>query len=188
MGQCFKVWPTPACAWHAYRRYCLLPSTTVYRYLGASMIWYNVHHWTGSLTSASGVPSAFPAASNAMWICDVHELMFDAACEPRRKSRVACSILLACIRLLQELGWKRSDHVVSTKVFWGGEGPNDVGLSRKHIIEGTKVKRLCSRYHILLICLLTTTSISERTTRHCFDHDVCVRRSPHVCFGIMAVL
>jgi len=40
----------------------------------------------------------------------------------------------------QELGWKRSDVVLSTKLFWGGEGPNDVGLSRKHIIEGTKVR------------------------------------------------
>jgi hypothetical protein len=39
----------------------------------------------------------------------------------------------------QELGWKRSDIVVSTKVFWGGDGPNDKGLSRKHIIEGTRV-------------------------------------------------
>lgn len=41
----------------------------------------------------------------------------------------------------QELGWKRSDVVLSTKIFWGGEGPNDVGLSRKHIVEGTKVRR-----------------------------------------------
>ncbi|KAL7214660.1 hypothetical protein ACSBR1_026947 [Camellia fascicularis] len=37
-----------------------------------------------------------------------------------------------------ELSWKRSDIVVSTKIFWGGSGPNDKGLSRKHIIEGTK--------------------------------------------------
>lgn len=46
--------------------------------------------------------------------------------------------------LLQELGWKREDIVVSTKVFWGGDGPNDKGLSRKHIIEGTRncLKRL----------------------------------------------
>lgn len=40
----------------------------------------------------------------------------------------------------QELGWKRSDVVLSTKIFWGGKGPNDKGLSRKHIIEGTKVR------------------------------------------------
>ncbi|OVA14512.1 Aldo/keto reductase [Macleaya cordata] len=47
-----------------------------------------------------------------------------------------------------ELGWKRSDIVVSTKIFWGGLGPNDKGLSRKHIIEGTKasLKRLDMEY------------------------------------------
>ncbi len=41
--------------------------------------------------------------------------------------------------MLQELGWKRSDYVISTKIFWGGKGVNDKGLSRKHIIEGMKV-------------------------------------------------
>lgn len=40
---------------------------------------------------------------------------------------------------IKELGWKRSDLVISTKLFWGGSGPNDKGLSRKHIIEGIKV-------------------------------------------------
>jgi hypothetical protein len=29
--------------------------------------------------------------------------------------------------------------LLSLQVFWGGDGPNDTGLSRKHIIEGTKV-------------------------------------------------
>lgn len=42
---------------------------------------------------------------------------------------------------IKELGWKRSDLVISTKIFWGGEGPNDRGLSRKHLIEGTDVRR-----------------------------------------------
>jgi len=33
--------------------------------------------------------------------------------------------------------WQREDLVVSTKVFFGTRaGPNNVGLSRKHIIEG----------------------------------------------------
>ncbi len=40
-------------------------------------------------------------------------------------------------KILKKKGWKRSDYVVSTKIFWGGEGPNDRGLSRKHIVEGT---------------------------------------------------
>lgn len=32
----------------------------------------------------------------------------------------------------------RCDIVVSTKLFASGDGPNEVGLSRKHILEGTK--------------------------------------------------
>jgi aryl-alcohol dehydrogenase-like predicted oxidoreductase len=39
--------------------------------------------------------------------------------------------------VFQKKGWRRSDLVVSTKIFWGGRGPNDRGLSRKHILEGT---------------------------------------------------
>ncbi|HDD55984.1 MAG TPA: voltage-dependent potassium channel subunit beta [Chloroflexi bacterium] len=38
--------------------------------------------------------------------------------------------------VIKKTGWKRHDLVLSTKIFWGGEGPNDRGLSRKHIIEG----------------------------------------------------
>jgi len=33
--------------------------------------------------------------------------------------------------------FRRSDIVVSTKIFHGGSGPNDSGLSWKHLIEGT---------------------------------------------------
>ena len=47
----------------------------------------------------------------------------------------ACSMLNAG---MQELGWKRSDYVISTKLFWGGKGVNDRGLSRKHLVEGIK--------------------------------------------------
>ncbi len=39
-------------------------------------------------------------------------------------------------KVIKKAGWKRSDLVLSTKIFWGGEGPNDRGLSRKHLIEG----------------------------------------------------
>jgi len=39
---------------------------------------------------------------------------------------------------LKKLAWKRSDVVISTKIFWGGSGPNDQGLSFKHIVEGTQ--------------------------------------------------
>ncbi|KAJ7779601.1 NADP-dependent oxidoreductase domain-containing protein [Mycena metata] len=42
-------------------------------------------------------------------------------------------------RVIKELGYKRSDLIITTKIFWGlRSGPNDGGLSRKHVIEGTE--------------------------------------------------
>jgi len=51
-------------------------------------------------------------------------------------------------KVIKSCGWKRSDLVISTKVFWGGKGPNDRGLSRKHIVEGLQasLKRLQMDY------------------------------------------
>ncbi len=50
--------------------------------------------------------------------------------------------------------FRREDLVISTKIFWGGTGPNDTGLSRKHLIEGTKnsLRRLRLEYVDLLFC------------------------------------
>ncbi|XP_040987344.1 probable voltage-gated potassium channel subunit beta [Juglans microcarpa x Juglans regia] len=66
---------------------------------------------------------------------------------------------------IRELGWKRSDIVVSTKIFWGGSGPNEKGLSRKHVVEGTKasLKRLEMDYVDVIYCHRpdTTTPIEE---------------------------
>ncbi|MFW5714568.1 MAG: potassium channel beta subunit family protein [Brevefilum sp.] len=55
-------------------------------------------------------------------------------------------------KALKELGWSRKDYIVSTKIFWGGDGPNDKGLSYKHIIEGVNnsLKRLQLDYVDLL--------------------------------------
>jgi len=51
-------------------------------------------------------------------------------------------------KVIKKAGWKRSDLVLSTKIFWGGQGPNDRGLSRKHIVEGTMaaLERLQTNY------------------------------------------
>lgn len=48
--------------------------------------------------------------------------------------------------VIKKLGWRREDLVISTKIFWGGEGPNDSGLSHKHIIEG--VNNALRRYQL----------------------------------------
>eukprot|EP00252_Welwitschia_mirabilis_P006274 TRINITY_DN17113_c0_g1_i1.p1 TRINITY_DN17113_c0_g1~~TRINITY_DN17113_c0_g1_i1.p1 ORF type:complete len:324 (-),score=55.61 TRINITY_DN17113_c0_g1_i1:324-1295(-) len=55
---------------------------------------------------------------------------------------------------IKELGWRRQDFVISTKIYNGGNGPNDVGLSRKHLIEGTKasLRRLQMDYVDVLFC------------------------------------
>ena len=56
--------------------------------------------------------------------------------------------------VIKKAGWKRSDLVLSTKIFWGGSGPNDSGLSYKHIVEGTDaaLARLQTDYVDLIFC------------------------------------
>ena len=56
--------------------------------------------------------------------------------------------------VIKKLGWRREDIVVSSKVFWGGEGPNDKGLSRKHIYEACRnsLRRLQLDYLDLYFC------------------------------------
>lgn len=56
--------------------------------------------------------------------------------------------------VIKKMGWKRSDLVLSTKIFWGGSGPNDKGLSRKHIIEGlnASLERMQTDYVDLVFC------------------------------------
>jgi voltage-dependent potassium channel beta subunit len=55
---------------------------------------------------------------------------------------------------IRRAGWKRSDLVISTKIFWGGSGPNDTGLSRKHLVEGldASLRRLQMDYVDLVFC------------------------------------
>lgn len=57
-------------------------------------------------------------------------------------------------RVIKKAGWKRSEIVISTKIFWGGKGQNQRGLSRKHVLEGTAdaLARLQLDYVDLLFC------------------------------------
>ncbi|MDN5205320.1 aldo/keto reductase [Fulvivirgaceae bacterium BMA10] len=56
--------------------------------------------------------------------------------------------------ILKKSGWARDTFVVSSKVFWGGEGPNQKGLSRKRVVEAchAALKRLQVDYLDLYFC------------------------------------
>ena len=68
--------------------------------------------------------------------------------------------------------FKREDLVISTKIFWGGNGPNDTGLSWKHIIEGTRnsLKRLKVSYIDIIFCHRPDPNTPMEETVRAMDH------------------
>ncbi|MEP6937538.1 MAG: aldo/keto reductase [Chthoniobacterales bacterium] len=56
--------------------------------------------------------------------------------------------------ILKRKGWPRDTFLVSSKVFWGGDLPNQEGLSRKHVIEAchAALRRLQVEYLDLYFC------------------------------------
>jgi voltage-dependent potassium channel beta subunit len=56
--------------------------------------------------------------------------------------------------ILKGRGWARDTFVVSSKVFWGGDLPNQEGLSRKHVFEAchAALRRLQVDYLDLYFC------------------------------------
>ena len=77
-------------------------------------------------------------------------------------------------KVIKRAGWKRSDLVVSTKIFWGGDGPNDKGLSRKHIIEGTEdaLNRLQLGYIDLIFAHRPDINTPIEETVRAFNHVI----------------
>jgi voltage-dependent potassium channel beta subunit len=76
--------------------------------------------------------------------------------------------------VIKKAGWKRSDLVLSTKIFWGGPGPNDRGLSRKHIVEGVDaaLKRLQTEYVDLVFAHRPDIHTPIEETVRAFDHVI----------------
>lgn len=68
--------------------------------------------------------------------------------------------------------FRREDYVLSTKLFWGGSGPNDRGLSRKHILEGcnNSLRRLQHDYVDLLFCHRPDPETPIEETVRAMDH------------------
>ncbi len=70
--------------------------------------------------------------------------------------------------------FRREEIVVSTKIFWGGDAPNQTGLSRKHLIEGTKnaLRRMQLDYVDLVYCHRPDPNTPIAETVLAMDHVV----------------
>ncbi len=156
-----------------------------YRFLGRSGIkvsalsfgtWVTFGDQVGEETAGACLKAAYEAGVN----------FFDAA---EAYAHGKAEVMLG--RLVRKFGWKRSDLVVSTKIFWGGPGPNDTGLSRKHIVEGTaaSLKRLQMDYVDLIFCHAATYAMSAahiHIAQHCqrpIDHAAGIDQGFGVSLG-----
>jgi voltage-dependent potassium channel beta subunit len=74
--------------------------------------------------------------------------------------------------ILKKMGWERSTFVVSSKVFWGGKLPNQIGLSRKHIVEACNnaLKRFQLDYLDLFYCHRPDKNTPIEETVRTMDH------------------
>jgi len=81
---------------------------------------------------------------------------------------------IAMGKAFKELNLPREQLVVATKIFWGGKGVNDVGLSRKHVIEGTKkcLKKLQLDYVDILYCHRLDLDTPIEETCRAFDYII----------------
>lgn len=77
---------------------------------------------------------------------------------------------------IKKYGWKRNDLVISTKLYWGGafgnNKVNNLGLSRKHIIEGMNLslERLQLEYVDLIYAHRPDRQTPMEETVRAFNH------------------
>ena len=111
-----------------------------YRYLGNTGMKVSVLSYGNWLTSDQNTEETLNLVTNCMKLCyDAGVNYFDTA-EMYASGAAETQFGVA----LKALNVPRKNIVVSTKLIKVGTGPNDIGLSRKRIIEGTKasLKRL----------------------------------------------
>lgn len=119
-----------------------------YRNLGASGIELSVLSFGSWVTFGDQVGE--PIAEDCMKTAWEHGVNFFDNAEAYAQGRSETVMG----NVLKRMGWKRSEFVVSTKIFWAGKGPNQIGVSRKRLIEGTEASlaRLQLEYVDLLFC------------------------------------
>jgi len=108
------------------------PKSMPYRRLGSSGLRVPIFSYGGWLTVGGTVKGDL--VKEILTTCYDNGInMFDTA-EGYAEGRSEIEIG----RVVKEMGWKRSDLIITTKIFfgYGRKEPNSKGLSRKHIIEG----------------------------------------------------
>ncbi|KAG8685181.1 hypothetical protein FRC09_014908 [Ceratobasidium sp. 395] len=79
-------------------------------------------------------------------------------------------------RVLEELGTRRSDWILTTKIYFGlgRNGPNDKGLSRKHIIEGVNeaLERLRTDYVDIVFAHRADPTVPMEEVVRAFNHVI----------------
>jgi voltage-dependent potassium channel beta subunit len=116
-----------------------------YRFLGDSGLLVSVFGLGLMMQDDSDFESAYQVAVHAY----KHGVNFwdNAELYGQGSSERAMGLILQ--RGIDEKIWTREDLVLTTKIFFGTKtGPNNVGIDRKHIIEGTKasLERIKSDY------------------------------------------
>lgn len=76
--------------------------------------------------------------------------------------------------ILKKMGWARDTYCVSSKVFWGGERPTQLGLSAKHVRDAchAALKRLQVDYLDLYFCHRPDLDTPIEETVRAMDHLV----------------
>lgn len=140
-----------------------------YRYLGASGL------RVSALSFGSWVTFGQQLDTDAAY--DAMKAAYEAGCNffDNAEAYAGGESEIVMGKVLKRAGWARKDLVVSTKIFWGGRGPNDRGLSRKHLIEGlhASLGRLDLDYVDILFChrpdLHTPVEETVRAMNHLID-------------------
>ena len=121
-----------------------------YRRLGKSGLQVSVLSFGSWLTFGKQIGD--DTAENLMKIAYDHGVNFfdNAEIYAQGKSEIVMG------NILKKMGWRRSSFLVSSKVFfgYGNKLPNEIGLSRKHVIEGCHdaMKRLQVDYLDMYFC------------------------------------
>lgn len=107
-----------------------------YRLLGRSGLKVSVLSLGGWLTYGGqadhGTPTNKDTTAECMKVAYDNGINFFDTAEGYPGSEVAMGLAI------KKFNWKRSSLVISTKIYFGSDQVNDRGLSRKHIVEGTR--------------------------------------------------